>query len=209
MVQTQKIEVRERLLRAAEEVFASSGYAAATMAEIASVADISTGNIYRYFKGKDELFYAVFTDEFANTLMRLLRRRVGALLVSGETIVQQESQEDPAEELLRFWIDHRLKAAVILGRCEGSRFGDFGAKFVAELVRLTIANMKSENPELRVTQTFRFTLETIFKNTLRTILSILETHQKEAEIRRAFAAFWSYQLAGLAGFSEWARNDES
>ena len=48
----------------------------------------------------------------------------------------------------------------------------------------------------------RFVLERIFDGTRRTIVAILEQHEDEAEIRAAFAAFWSFQLAGLAGFTQ-------
>lgn len=46
---------RQSILEAATRVFSHKGIAAATMAEIASVAGISPGAIYRYFENKDEL----------------------------------------------------------------------------------------------------------------------------------------------------------
>lgn len=46
---------RQSVLDAATRVFAQKGIASATMAEIASVAGISPGAIYRYFENKDDL----------------------------------------------------------------------------------------------------------------------------------------------------------
>lgn len=46
---------RQSILDAATRVFAQKGIASATMAEIASVAGISPGAIYRYFENKDDL----------------------------------------------------------------------------------------------------------------------------------------------------------
>ena len=45
------------ILRAAARVFRRSGVAAAGMREIAEEADLSPGNLYYYFAGKDELLF--------------------------------------------------------------------------------------------------------------------------------------------------------
>jgi AcrR family transcriptional regulator len=46
---------RNQILEAAKEVFSSKGYNAATMEEIADVAELSPGTLYIYFKNKEEL----------------------------------------------------------------------------------------------------------------------------------------------------------
>ena len=48
---------RLEILRAAARVFRRSGVAAAGMREIAEEADLSPGNLYYYFAGKDELLF--------------------------------------------------------------------------------------------------------------------------------------------------------
>ena len=44
-------------MRAAARVFRARGFAAAGMRDIAAAADLSLGNLYHYFRGKDELLF--------------------------------------------------------------------------------------------------------------------------------------------------------
>lgn len=56
---------RDAILGAAARLFARKGISGATMAEIASDADLSAGAIYRYYKSKEELLRAVFDEASA------------------------------------------------------------------------------------------------------------------------------------------------
>lgn len=50
---------RERILRAAKRCFVDHGFHAASMADIAKTAEMSTGLIYRYFDSKDAIVRAI------------------------------------------------------------------------------------------------------------------------------------------------------
>jgi AcrR family transcriptional regulator len=51
----EKQQRREEIIRAAEEVFFSSGFDEATMDDIAERAELSKGTLYLYFKSKEDL----------------------------------------------------------------------------------------------------------------------------------------------------------
>ncbi|NRB30217.1 MAG: TetR/AcrR family transcriptional regulator [Rhizobiaceae bacterium] len=59
MPQVKKSEVRSRILHSAFSLISTEGYHAASMPKIAKGADITPGNIYRYYESKFELFYDV------------------------------------------------------------------------------------------------------------------------------------------------------
>jgi AcrR family transcriptional regulator len=58
-----RANTRERLLAAARETFARSGFHGASVDEIASAAGFSTGALYSNFDGKEDLFLALMERE--------------------------------------------------------------------------------------------------------------------------------------------------
>ena len=64
---------RERILRAAIDVFAQNGYFNAKVSEIARAAGVADGTIYLYFDGKEDLLVSIFRDHTRNYLQSLER----------------------------------------------------------------------------------------------------------------------------------------
>ena len=56
----EKLNRRNEILQAARKVFASKDYAAATVDDVAAVAELSKGTIYLYFQNKADLFLSTF-----------------------------------------------------------------------------------------------------------------------------------------------------
>jgi len=89
---------RERILRAAIEVFAQSGYFNAKVSEIARTAGVADGTIYLYFDGKEDLLISIFREHTRNYLQSLERDLANV---------------NRAEDRMRIAIRHHLAA---LGR---------------------------------------------------------------------------------------------
>ena len=69
---------RERLAASASELLHQRGVQATTLAEVAEAADVPAGNVYYYFKTKEELIAAVIdarADQVREMLTSLERRR--------------------------------------------------------------------------------------------------------------------------------------
>src|SRR5204863_7313831 len=64
---------RERILRAAIEVFARNGYFNAKVSEIAKAAGVADGTIYLYFDAKEDLLVTIFREHTRNYLQSLER----------------------------------------------------------------------------------------------------------------------------------------
>ncbi|MFC4126931.1 TetR/AcrR family transcriptional regulator [Nocardia rhizosphaerae] len=103
---------RERLVEAAARVFYQQGVEKTTIADIAHAADVPVGNVYYYFKTKDQFVHAVL-DTHAGVLAGI--------------IAAIEPLPDPAARLkamVRGWVDEREQAA---------RFGCPTGSLAAEL----------------------------------------------------------------------------
>ena len=211
MAQVLKDEVRERIVAAALEAFAARGYEGAAMGEIAAAAAVSTGNVYRYFPGKSELFDAAVPPAFARRFRALLRRRVRAL--DGVRSVRALAPDAPyhltAEELLRFSIEHRLRVIVLLARAGGSRQAGFAERTVQDLIRLAVAHFASVGGAVVLDRPSRLALAEIYRGFVRILVTILERHRSEASIRRAVGAYTRYHLAGLEGFFAGGRDHDA
>jgi AcrR family transcriptional regulator len=66
---------RSGIMRAAARVFRARGFAAAGMREIAVAADLSPGNLYHYFRGKDEILFYCQDRSLARLLEALAEAR--------------------------------------------------------------------------------------------------------------------------------------
>ena len=65
---------RERILRAAVDVFAEHGYFNAKVSQIAKAAGVADGTIYLYFDGKEDVLLSIFRDHTRNYLVALEQR---------------------------------------------------------------------------------------------------------------------------------------
>jgi AcrR family transcriptional regulator len=67
---------RADILSVAEKVFAAKGFYGSTMDEIAKRAEFGTGSLYKYFRGKKDLYFSLI-DEKVGEVTRLVRAELG------------------------------------------------------------------------------------------------------------------------------------
>ena len=89
---------RERILAAAERVFARRGFFASRVSEIAKDAGVADGTIYLYFKSKDDLLISLFEQRM---------KQVNATLK--EAVASQKDKRETSIDQLRSFIKAYLK----------------------------------------------------------------------------------------------------
>lgn len=202
MPQVLKEDIRLSIIDAALLVFAKHGYTKTTMAMIAEQAGLGTASIYRYYPAKETLFEAAIPEQVVTDFRDILTRRVEAL-----GALKPNMPDQSAEEMMQFWIKHRLAVVILLDRARGTKYEHFGEQFVHSLVTLTKHQLAHHQPPIKLSKAQDFVLTRIFQNTRSMIADILEQYPSEVGLRSAVYAFWSYQIAGLEGFAEHAKNN--
>ncbi len=199
MPQYAKDEIRAAICRAALAIIAEQGYRSATMADIARVAGVSTGNVYRYFPSKRRLYQTVIPPALAHAFIRLLKERIGAL--GGREPTQPFDAVDPYTEasrrLLEFATKHRLELVILLGKAEGTPHARFARALVGYLVKLAIREQRTMTPRFRPSRTTRFVLAQVYGNFVHTMAETLRAFPRSAAIQQAAGQFATYHLVGL------------
>ena len=198
MVQVLKDEVKQAIADAGLEVFASQGFARATMGDIARRAGVSTGNLYRYYENKDALLAAVLPAEVPRRLSRLLRQRMESFseadAPSGGRAASAKAKSSPhalaSEELLAFTIAHRRQVVFLLLRAADSPYERFAERTVEALAELASTRRKPSAVRTAV-------LRQIYENLVVSTGQILERFEDEAQIREAVADYGRFHLGGL------------
>ncbi|WP_169727817.1 TetR/AcrR family transcriptional regulator [Desulfovibrio inopinatus] len=204
MVQIRKEIVRDKIVLAAEALFAQAGFRKSTVEAIAKKAGIATGNIYTYYPNKRALFKAVITPEFVEEFSLLTRNRIAEFEQPQGIDPSLSYSEGEAGKLLHFWIKNRSKVVILLARSEGTEYEDFGQQYVQDMTAQAIAQIRKQYPGLEITALLQFMLEKALTDSVRGIVSILEHFEDESAILEAFGAGTAYHLGGITALVEWA-----
>jgi AcrR family transcriptional regulator len=93
-----KAESRRRILEAARVVFFRDGFMPANLDEVADLAQVAKGTLYRYFENKAELYVAVLAHDGA-----LFERKLR------ETLAPGLAPPDQIRRTGRFYLEHWLR----------------------------------------------------------------------------------------------------
>src|ERR1700689_1933863 len=73
-----KRDKRERLIRAARELFQTKGFQATTTSEIAELADVAKGTLFFHAKSKEALLVMMFQEQVGDAIRRAFHRSANA-----------------------------------------------------------------------------------------------------------------------------------
>jgi TetR/AcrR family fatty acid metabolism transcriptional regulator len=103
---------RERILEAAEKLFAEKGFHETAMDEIVRASKVSKGGVYFHFPSKEELFFALL-DKLADALQREVQREIARRRGAVAKI------QGALEVVLRILTSQRYLAQIILRQGHG------------------------------------------------------------------------------------------
>ena len=116
-MQVLKEEMRKRIYEAAILEFAEKGFSNASMREIAKDAGMTVGNLYRYFKDKEALFYSVISPAY-DSLMEL----VGESIELVKDRFDNSFFEFLSEQILKICREHKIELLILFEGSGGTKY---------------------------------------------------------------------------------------
>lgn len=112
-MQVLKEEMKNRIYEAAVREFSEKGFQQASMRNIAKGAGMTVGNLYRYFKDKEDLFYFVISPAYSR-LMDLVKESIATANERFDT----RFFEFLSEQILKICREHKIELLILF---EGSK----------------------------------------------------------------------------------------
>ncbi|WP_211748468.1 TetR/AcrR family transcriptional regulator [Paenibacillus sp. Marseille-Q4541] len=122
-MQILKEEIRNNILTAALSEFEQYGYAQSSMRRIASMAGMTTGNIYRYFKNKDDLFQALMGpahEQFISYTIAIKEEIDKTFTIHSDEVFEYIKMVD--ETIVEMLKDSSVEIKILLTLSEGSAY---------------------------------------------------------------------------------------
>jgi predicted DNA-binding protein YlxM (UPF0122 family) len=202
MAQTLKTEIKDRINNSAFQVFFRKDYRSAKMSEIANEANISVGNIYRYYKNKEDLFYQIIPPEQVSNIKKMLTKRIQAAYgINDVKKLDQEAQYWKIfEEQLKFMLEHRHMIVILLCNSRGTIYENFKDELINLMKTLTKKYLKSIRASGKKTPETDFTMDLIYNHLIDVIVKTLSKFEDRKKANLIIRKFLSYHLAGLKAF---------
>ncbi len=119
---TDRNEIRKRLLEVSQKSFLENGYQKTTMRDIAKKANVTLSNIYNYFKNKDEILEVILQPFFAEMEQMFNRHNDPYYATTSWFEVEDITQIEEFKEHVRFIISYREEIKLLLYKCSGSKY---------------------------------------------------------------------------------------
>ena len=124
-----------RLLASAEAEFNKNGFIKAELKTICENAGITTGALYKRYKGKEELFCAV-VDGIVSELNDFVESRSDidfSALSNDEIIASWTMTYESFIPMFRLLYDNRITFVLLIDKAAGTRYENFNHEFVTKL----------------------------------------------------------------------------
>lgn len=134
-MQLKKKDVQTKIQEAALQLFYEKGYAQTKVNDIAKETSISVGNVYTYFKNKDELFYTVVSpntvEYFEDSLLNLLKSYNDYLT----NLVVEEEAFEVIEKNLQILVNNYRELVIILSKNEQTDYEGSKEKIIESIAK--------------------------------------------------------------------------
>ena len=185
-MQTLKDEIRNNIYQAALIEFAEQGYEKASMRSIANRAKITVGNMYRYFKNKEELFYSVTSPAYEALIEFVTEQSIPKNI---DKVEENTNIDLQANRLVDIYLQHKTELIIIIEGSKGSKYEgakDEMIKLVENLVKEMLIAKFLESTSIYSDPYFTHVLSV---SVVEGVIMILKQYDGEAKIREMVQLF--------------------
>lgn len=194
MAQCKKVNIREAILAEALDSFAKLGYDNTTIKDIAERCKISTGNVYKYFESKADIYENLITDAFLEELHDLLATRSyyhAEILRNGAT---PEIEDWFQREFYPFFMKNSQLCIILKNHYFGKEYDDRVNLIVQNVLEHKKRSMFQTNQE--IPPHFLEISAMLVASNVETYVQVLEMDKTDAEKTEILKQLDKYHIAG-------------
>jgi AcrR family transcriptional regulator len=196
MGQYKKDDVKEKINNAALKVFAKKGYDSAKISDISKESNVSVGNIYKYYKSKEDIFYSVVPESFAEELRELIKNKI---VMWKEKSKRVENNILMNESLTNLMINNRERLTILFSGSKNTKYESIREDFILLLLNLVIDNYKIDGTQNVDKESTRVLLRVIFENLMNMISNILMSVENIEDQSTLLSIINKYHVFGITG----------
>lgn len=174
-----KDEVRNSIVEEALKEFKELGYKGASIRGIAKKANTSVGNIYKYFKSKEDLY--------ENLIGSVYYRIMDYINQFHKVEINHKAEEifyGLMDKIMEIFNDNSTEIAILFNKSNGSKYENCKSDFVDFITRIVTEMMKYQLSLQGKRLKDNFVIYLISHSLVESVSIILEEIQDGAEVRR-------------------------
>ena len=151
-MQIQKENVRINIIEAAREEFFDKGFKGASMRTISAKSKVKLGNIYNYFKNKDEILTEVLRP-LLNALEKNMEDHNKPDYINTNVFTSREYQLENIHRYVQLILKYREELKLLFFNCYGSVYENFREEFSDRHTQIGVEYlrmMKEKYPEINI-----------------------------------------------------------
>jgi len=185
-VQVLKDEIRESIYQAALTEFSEKGYEKASMRNIAKRAGITAGNMYRYFKNKDDLFYTVTSPAYDEIVRFIVEQELPR---GNDREWENMNVDKQTDGIVSIYLEHKKELLVIIDGSKGTRY-ERAKDDIIRLVENMITNilkLRSETDGLAMPDPHF--IHVLSASVIEGVILILKQYKEDEKVREMVRQF--------------------
>lgn len=207
-MQQKKKEMQQLIEKGALTVFFEKGYTDAKVGDIAAEVGISVGNIYTYFKNKDELFYTVVPESLVNYLEEII---VETIKIYNTCYIKAEDMTNLStflQKQMDTLLSYRMQLVIIFEKNQGTRYEGIKQRLIDLMIDSKSTYLASIPDFHDMTKDESHVLmRLISQSVLQLSINALKEDMTDESRRHIYGMLNVYQLKGLDGLNEKNKED--